>query len=364
MDDGSPSEPHPIAIAEVTGDAYARGRAHGAALAPLVRAHVNAWLGSLEDAGLGDAQEYVRAFLQETDFRSAITRFAPDLLEEVKGIAEGSGADTSLIYALQLMDEEWFFRGRREAPEKCSTVGILASGATFIGQNMDLGSYTDGFQSVLAITGGREALVFTTAGLIGLMGVNGRGVGVCVNSLPQLGARPEGIPVAFMLRRLLQAASLDEAADLVQSLPHATNQHYAIAEKGRVRSFESSADGVREYQPPDASRLLHTNHVLAGLEGRNSAKHDYLANSMARLRSLEQRLERGPVGGEEIKAALCSCDDPQNPVCRIPKADAGLVGFTTGSMISRLNGRSVESWISAGPPRERGYHRFELRHEP
>jgi hypothetical protein len=45
---------------------------------------------------------------------------------------------------------------------------------------MDLGTYTDGSQAALSIAGGEAepaTLVFTIAGMVGLMGVNAAGVG-------------------------------------------------------------------------------------------------------------------------------------------------------------------------------------------
>jgi hypothetical protein len=51
-----------------------------------------------------------------------------------------------------------------------------------------------------------EAMIFTSAGIIGLMGVSQRGVGICVNTLSQLAERPTGLPVAFAMRGALLAA--------------------------------------------------------------------------------------------------------------------------------------------------------------
>ena len=194
--------------------------------------------------------------------------------------------------------------------------------------------------------------------MIGLMGVNAAGVGVCVNALPQLPSAPRGLPVAFVLRRLLQATSLAEAADLVLSLPHATNQHYLIAEPGRARSFEASAAGVAEYRAPDSSRILHTNHPLAaeGAPEPASAR----VNTVARLEALQARLSTGAPGLGEIKASLSSCDDPRNPVCRIRGEPGGLIAFTTGAMISALEPSRIETWVSPGPPSLAGYTRFDL----
>ena len=194
--------------------------------------------------------------------------------------------------------------------------------------------------------------------MIGLMGVNAAGVGVCVNSLPQLPSASEGLPVAFVLRRLLQAPTFTEACDLVLNLPHATNQHYLIAGPGAVRSFEASCKGVTEYLPSQPSRVFHTNHPLAAPcqpepEGAG-------VNSAARLHALQARLGVGEVNLDEIQAALGSRDDPANPVCRVRGEPGGVVAFTTGSMISRLTASSVESWVSPGPPSRTGYSRLAL----
>jgi hypothetical protein len=347
------------------GEPYERGFAQGAALRAQVGAHLAAWLGSLAEAGLGEPRAYVAGLLAATDFVPAIERHTPDLWQEVQGIAAGAEIPPDLIFALQLLDEEWAHRVRTAgggALEKCSSVGIVsAGGPTWIAQTMDLGGYTDGFQALLApaADGDRPAaLVFTVAGMIGLMGVNAAGVGVCVNSLPQLPSAPQGLPVAFVLRRLLQATSLAEAAELVLSLPHATNQHYLIAAPGGVRSFEASAAGVTEYRPPDPSRILHTNHPLAaeGAPEPASAR----VNTVARLLALQARLAAGAPGLDEIKAALSSCDDPENPVCRVRGEPGGLFAFTTGSIISALEPSRVETWVSPGPPSCVAFARFDL----
>jgi hypothetical protein len=307
--------------------------------------------------------------LHDTDYRSSIRAHVPNLLEEVDGIADGAEIPRELVFALQLLDEEWAYRVRRlkRAPrlDKCSSLAIISeSGPTWIGQNMDLGSYTDGWQALLRIdeNGQRPTgLVFTTAGMIGLMGVNAAGVGVCVNSLPQLPSAAEGLPVAFVVRRLLQSRSIDEAAGIVLTIPHATNQHYVIAQAGAARSFEACAAGVSEYHAPDPMRVFHTNHPLSEVQGA-PASEAQRKDTVARLRSLEERLSGGKPGLLEIQGALSASDDPSHPVCRLRRPDGGPIGFTTGSMISalRLEPADLESWVSAGPPSLGGYSAFTL----
>lgn len=348
-----------LQVVDMAGDGRARGLACGRALADRIAAHMADWDRWLTAVTSRPGLDYVRAMVRDTDYRTAIAAHAPDLMDEVLGMAEGAGADPDLVYGLQLMDEEWFHRGRAGVvapqPEKCSSFAVVEPGGdAWIGQNMDLGAYTDGHQVMLRI--GRDgdrpgALVFTTAGVIGLMGVNDAGVGVCVNSLPQLPAAPYGLPVAFVLRRLLQARSVAEAADLTLALPHATNQHYVIAGAGAVRSFEASSAGVTEYRPPDPSRVFHTNHPLSDV-GAAPETEAARRNSVQRLASVTARLAQGEPGLAEFQAALSACDDPEHPVCR---EGGGNIGFTCGAMISRITPGGIEAWASPGPPRREGF---------
>lgn len=350
----------PLRRLEARGGPRERGLAIGHALAGEIAGHLAALKRTLAPK-VGDPDAHLAALLAETDFRTAIGAHTPDLLAEMDAMADGAGIAADDLFALRLLDEEWAFRAGRSAaraPDKCSSLAIVdAAGPTWIAQNMDLGDYTDGYQALLAIDDGAApaALVFTTAGMLGLLGVNAAGVGVCVNSLPQLPSAPVGLPVALVIRRLLQARSTAEACDLVQALPHATNQHYLIAGPGAARSFEASAAGVTEQRLPDPTRVLHTNHPLTDAPATPeppSARE----NSVARLASLQARLGAGLPGLADIQAALSSCDDPRHPVCR----EGGQAGFTCGSMISGLATDRVESWVSCGPPRVGGYHHHRL----
>jgi len=256
--------------------------------------------------------------------------------------------------------------------EKCSSVAVMAqSGRVWAGQNMDLGGYTDGHQYLMRIAGSATepaAIIFTIGAMIALMGVNSAGICVCVNSLPQLPAAPQGLPVAFVIRGLLRAASVAQAVDFVCSVRHATGQHYLIADAESIHSFEASPAGVVEYQPPVPGRVLHTNHPLMEHPGaRNFGSST--ANSVARLGSLSARLSSGSPELQSVRDALCSRDDPANPVCRTATSDSrknpltGMTSFTTGSMLAALVKLAdhVDCWASAGPPCSRGYAHFTLR---
>jgi isopenicillin-N N-acyltransferase like protein len=358
-------------IIDLEGDPRARGVARGVAQGAPIHACMADWLDSLRASGLGDPAGYLASMLQASEFAAAVSDLVPDLLEEARGMALGANIPFDLLLAAQLMDEEWAYRSSRqpglEPLQKCSSVAIRRSDGVLVGQNMDLGGYTDGHQAVVRIAPHREkpgALIFTLSSMIALMGVNDRRIAVCVNSLPQLPANRQGLPVAFMIRKVLQAESLPVAVETVRKMPHATGQHYLIADAEAIRSFEASPAGVVEYAPTEPSRVFHTNHPLAERPvGAGEANH----NSVMRLRSLVTRLGAGKPDLEDVKAALSSSDDPEHPVSRVsapsarPSRLTGMISFTTGSMISALRrDAAVESWISAGPPSLHPYARYSL----
>src|SRR5438034_663001 len=79
-------------------------------------------------------------------------------------------------------------------------------GGALLAQNMDLPEVMDGGQTILRSTApdGTRTVVLTAAGMIGLTGCSSAGVGVCVNTLSMLNHSPDGLPVAFVVRGLLE----------------------------------------------------------------------------------------------------------------------------------------------------------------
>lgn len=356
---------------ELRGAPYERGLALGRTRAAAVADCLRDWLRSLTLGGVASPRTYLAEMLERTAFLAAVKDHAPDLLEEVHGLAEGSSCPFGLIFAAQCMDEEWAYRAktlRTQPKEKCSTVGVKrAEGGVLIGQNMDLGGYTAGHQILYRLSNDDAvpgALIPSVGCMIGLLGVNTSGIAVCVNSIPQLPSQREGLPVAFMIRKLLQTTSLGAALDQIGSVPHATGQHYLIADAAEIVSLEASPDKIVRYMPADRDCILHTNHPLAAELVDLSKQSE---NSRARLACLTQRLEQDR-SLEAIKATLASRDDVVHPISRMldparkQEGAAELTSYTTCSLVSVLDAKvsEIESFYSAGPPSVQGYERVTL----
>ncbi|MBN1938919.1 MAG: hypothetical protein JW843_04990 [Candidatus Aminicenantes bacterium] len=256
-----------IRFLDLQGSPYEMGLAHGQALKAEIIEMVGRWKADLAQTYDMPAETFIRSFLAFTDFKPAIERWTPGLLDEVRGIADGAGFDFETMFAYQLIDEMWV-QGRAAVREKCTTIaaGPRGGGPAFVSQTMDVPSFYHGFQTILRIRGdGKmpEALVLTVPGLTAMTGLNDRSVGVCVNAVTQLASSTKGLPVAFVIRGLLRQASLKEAEKFLRDIPPAAPQTYMLGGPDKAVCYERSAGRMVPFLPfPGAEFTFHTNHPV------------------------------------------------------------------------------------------------------
>ncbi len=268
----------------------------------------------------------------------------------------------SACMAWQLLDEEWWYRarhlGRGPAGERCSSAGGIAPGTgTVIGQNMDIEAFHDGSQVLLRSRpkgNTPDSLVLTTAGMIGLTGLNSSGVGVCVNTLAELAPSPSGLPVAFVIRGVLTCRTLDAADEFLRAVTHASGQNYMVGAPNGLLDRECSASQVRGVEPT-AHRIIHTNHPLV---------NDDVATDRPKVGAATQRTQRPPSTTRErydlLAAGVVGCEDPLTvarlqevlsdrsaPVSVVPSGEGDFMTFA--SVVMELSENPVLH-LAPGPP--------------
>ena len=374
-----------ILVIELTGTPRERGRIYGESAKPQITEIVEQWRHDLGNYGQNsatakpiDTDAYLNAFLTETNYLSAIQKWTPNLLEEVKGLAEASGQPFETMLGMQLWDEEWIFGLRRRLHRpttKCTAFGLpnQHEGISYAGQNMDVGSWVDGKQVLLRVmphsdkaesVESPETLVFTVAGNIGLNGLNAGGLGITCNTLAQLNCSTQGLPVAFIVRAILEKQTLENAQRFLTAIKHASGQNYILSSPGDMRCFECCGTGVARYVPTEyQGRVFHSNHPLINTDicepplTRSKRK-----NTEARLASICHRL--GDISRlydlDDIKAALAAHDDPDNPVSRNTNNEGSSIGYTAGSSIYEFSDKP-RLHLAAGPPCETAFKLFEFK---
>lgn len=223
-------------------------------------------------------------------------------------------------------------RLRAAARANCAFWSARANRApAVLGQNLDIMDYYDGYQVLLHTRhhdSSLESFALTSPGYIGMNGLNNRSVGVCVNALLQLDHRVDGLPVAYLVRGILEQESFENAVGFAQRVDHASGQSYTIGSPEEIATLECSANKKPRCTPTVCpTRLCHTNHPLVS---DDQAIYDRLkkkfpprpgpsrpSGSEIRMATLEKRLSdlKVPFTVDDAKAALGSHDDPRMAVC-------------------------------------------------
>jgi predicted choloylglycine hydrolase len=365
-----------LIIVSFSGSGYELGLQHGKELKNEIAEIVSAWKKNTSISLEKDADLVLKEFFEYAEFDLAIKTWTPELYEEIKGIAEGADQKLKDVLVLNLLDEFWVYVDNLNN-HHCSAMAVPAKNGNpgYISQNMDLENYTDGFQVLMRLnrTENRpEQLILTHPGLIALNGLNEKGIGVCVNTLMQLKASSSGLPVAFVIRKIINSTDKKEVLNFIQEVNHASGQNYIIGIQGEVYDFEASATKVVRYNPNNENgSVYHTNHPVVNDDLKPwfaaydpSLEDDLKPNNTStylRFSAVESRLATSPeISDVLIKEALRSKDNRMYPVCRSHTEDGRV--FTFASVVMTIS-MKPNMQVLAGPPDETEYETFEFSTE-
>lgn len=271
-----------FATLEASGDAGARGRAHGEAF----RARVErACAFYLDDLFAGVPLDGAALRARAETIAAIVAAQAPPLAAEIEGIAAGAGVPPWQVYLLNARTEVLNAR-----VDECSA--LYFAGTCVQGQTWDWVEELEALCVVITHTrpDGHRYVAFGEPGMVGKIGLSAAGVGVCLNIL----FAPHdlsGLPVHVLIGALLNAGSWDAARVALDGAGRGKASHLLVGSAGgQAVSIEFFGDERHQLEPVDGV-LLHTNHCLGrGAAGRTAA----LANSCARYDDLARQVAASP----------------------------------------------------------------------
>lgn len=291
---------------EISGDAKQRGIIHGEALREQIGISLKFYkqLFNLPD----------KIILQRAAFfRSVITKFSTDYTHEIEGIAEGANIDPLWIYALNARTEIIATGGGLFSNE-CTTMCFTKS--SILGQTWDWGKALENLCAIVRITNpdGHIIQMLTEPGILGKIGMNNSGLGVCLNILT-IDKPLNGLPIHVMLRALLDCKTIEQAKALIQSHGAGKSSNIIVADaNGKSFDTEFAADEIFSPAPLNENHI-HTNHYLA--KPINNLDDPAFEDSKNRLAKACQL-----VGGTSIpnvdamKVILSDQSNPDHPIFR------------------------------------------------
>jgi isopenicillin-N N-acyltransferase-like protein len=285
--------------------------------------------------------------------------YAPDMLEEMRGMSEGSGVSLESLMLLQVRNQ------LRAEDAGCTSFALgpaaTAANASLIGQNWDNDPELDEFNIVLTRRpAGKPAhMNITQAGLIAYIGLNDAGISLCLNTLPAP-SRELGVPHYFTVRAIYESGSLEGAADAVRRAARAIPANIMLSTPQGPADFEVTLDDVHILRDPKNRLVTHTNHCLHPDLVPINEKFAELINSGPRLKRTEQALRTdATLGVDHLKALLSDHDNHPRSICRHPNDDAGTgIWMTVFSVI--MEPEQGRMHVSRGNPCNHPYEVYEL----
>ncbi|WP_245804703.1 C45 family autoproteolytic acyltransferase/hydolase [Halobacillus hunanensis] len=201
----------------------------------------------------------------------AIERYDRELIEEMEGVAEGAGVEFDDILALNARSEIALanYKGASFS-DGCTAIAVTAPliTETIIGQNWDW--KPDQKQSLLLLEIHNQSkpviTMVTEGGIIGKIGFNSAGIGLCFNAL-LTDKKSNEIPIHLGLRGVLNSSSLHEAISKIKGGQIAAAASFIVGidegnGKGMALNVEVSPLGI-DMVGGEGGKLVHTNHLIS-----------------------------------------------------------------------------------------------------
>ncbi|CAK7263011.1 hypothetical protein SEPCBS119000_000266 [Sporothrix epigloea] len=199
----------------------------------------------------------------------------PQLVEEMRGIADGAAVPFDSILALNCRTEI----AMGLMTDGCTSLAWKTSDKSYVAQNWDV-RVAIGFR-ISWEPAQEENLVMlhikrdpnlsslpsicqvTEAGIIGKIGINAAGVGVCLNAIRVRGVDFSRLPGHLALRVVLDSTSRADAIRALRKAGIAAAIHILVADPTGATSIEASCHALVLRDTEDnGPRLAHSNHFL------------------------------------------------------------------------------------------------------
>lgn len=364
----APDSPHPpesttaahspVPYVRAAGSRYAIGFEHGRQVRDLVHGTLDWSVSQLEVGGVTHADGLRRALLL-LEFVRAQT---PELVDEVRGIADGAGLELAEAALINTRYELLFLNGsdqpRSGVPgAECTLFGVegrrTTDGQPIIGQNVDLSPASEPYWVMLDVQpdGGPRVLTATLAGMLAQEGINAFGLALCGSMIRCAGWRA-GYPTRkFLRRRVLEQPDVAAAIDVIRATRQRASSHNLLLAdaSGRLADVETTVDAVHVLEP-EGGVMAHANHYLAAeCEGENAVIGEYVHNTTARCARMRAQLDAAdaPFSIERLQELLRDHTDGPRAICRHAALDDS-GAETNVAVISEPARRRMH--VAFGPP--------------
>ncbi|KAJ6439291.1 integral membrane protein [Purpureocillium lavendulum] len=211
----------------------------------------------------------------------------------------------------------------------CTSAYCAGKGQTYsyMGQNWDWMEEQKAnlVQLTIVQTGLPAIKMITEAGIIGKIGLNSAGVGVCFNAIRARGLDKTRLPVHLGLRVALESTSVEQALSRLRAAGMASSAHFLIGDATTAVGLEFTSSTFACVPVSDAGCIVHANHMLLPHPGIDEPK--WLDDSAPRVATMERNIRAaGQLSWEAFRTLF---EDETGYPCSINRAAEGKGEFPT-----------------------------------
>ncbi|UCE80620.1 MAG: hypothetical protein JSV94_05555 [Methanobacteriota archaeon] len=343
---------------ELNGEPYDRGYKYGESCKNLIARMIEEQFFQ-EFSGKLTRDQLVRHARKYEPF---IQDYSPEIADELKGMAEGSGQSYDEIVMVNALEERKAFE-RPHCTAFAATGNATVDGETYEGQSWDgiEGEWWDGELSLLFKVrrkNGPDLLNYTNPGILVCAGLNSNGIGINWNTVPQ--KEPTvGVPTYIIVAEILRQKTLGDALDAVTRADRAGYFNFIITDDTELYDVEATpSDTDISY---GGEFVGHANHFVSNKF--SSAENEGMTSSSIVRHNRINRLLKDNYGKIDLEVCMSFFRDHVNypsSICCHPgdDPDPKQRGLTLDSWISIPSKR--ELWIAHGSPCKNEFVRFSL----
>jgi isopenicillin-N N-acyltransferase-like protein len=351
-----------VKVIEVSGNSFEMGFQYGVACPEITKMLDITYqvFGGKDKADIL-ANKYIPLYLPFAE------QYAPEIVEEMRGMAAGAILDFQDIFFLNITYEI-------SVPSVMGCTSFAAAGQATIdgevitGQNFDFLSMWEDVIILLKMkpSFGPEILAVAPAGSLGLFGLNSAGISLNLNLLRNKDSlNPNGgVPSHIILRKLLACERVGDAIGVIASAEKRSAKNYLLAsDQGDIVDVEVTASDL-DVRYPERGILTHANCFTSDRFKSADQAPFYWADSYIRDHRLYQLMDNqhGQLSVDVMKQLLQDHNNNPNSICRHPDPKAilqfGRMIKTIFSFISCPKKR--KAYIALGNPCENEYIEYHL----
>jgi isopenicillin-N N-acyltransferase-like protein len=352
-----------LKIIEVSGSNYEMGYQYGSAC-PQIRKVLD---GVRQTLG---GTEKTRAIIQKymPMYLPAVDKYAPELVEEMKGIAAGANVELEDILLLNIMYEISATSIIGGCTAFAAAGEATADGEVIAGQNLD--AVDKGEESIIILkmkpARGPHILSVAPVGSLGLIGLNSSGISLNLNLLRNKDSMTPtgGVPTHIILRKVFTCENLGEAITTIGSAEGRSAKNYLVTdEHGDIIDVETTMNDL-DIQHPERGMLTHANYFKADRFKSDDLAYLIVPDAYIRSYRLFHLMERyhGRLTADIFKQLMQDHNNYPNAICRHGNPKAPLeIGRLTKTLVSIITcPKERKAYISLGNPCENEYFEYQL----